>query len=83
MMLEETPLITHWKMGKVTTTYPGSDGLVRAADVEVSTTIFPNYYKTTLKKLDPKDLKVKKTIYRRPIVKLAPLMSITPKSTDA
>ena len=76
MMLDEsTPLITVWKMGKVLATYPGEDGLVRAADVEVSTTTFPPYYYTTLRKLDLKDVGSKKTVFRRPVVKLAPLMT--------
>ena len=76
MMLDEsTPLITVWKMGKVLATYPGEDGLVRAADVEVSTTTFPAYYHTTQKKLDPRDIRSRKTVFRRPVVKLAPLMT--------
>ena len=78
MMLDEShPLITEWKMGRITATYPGNDGLVRAADVQVSTTTFPTYYRTTLKKLDPRDLVTKKTIFRRPVVKLAPLMTFS------
>ena len=78
MMLDEShPLITEWKMGKITATYPGTDGLVRAADVQVSTTTFPPYYHTTLRKLDLKDLKTRKTIFRRPVVKLAPLMTFS------
>ena len=47
MLLEETPLATQWKMGKVSSVYPGADGLVHAADVEVASTIFPKYYHTT------------------------------------
>ena len=78
MMLDEsTPLATVWKMGKITATFPGEDGSVRAADVEVSTTIFPPYYYKTLRKLDPKDLVSKKTVFRRPVVKLAPLMTVS------
>ena len=76
MMIDEsTPLKAVWRMGKVTATFPGTDGKVRAADVEVPITQFPSYYYTTTRKLDPKDLLVKRTIYRRPIVKLARLMS--------
>ena len=76
MMLDEsTPLITVWRMGRVTATYPGTDGKVRAADVEVPTTIFPAYHYNTLRRLDPRDIKVRKTTFRRPVVKLAPLMS--------
>ena len=81
MMLDESsPLITVWRMGKVTATYPGTDGKVRAADVQVSTTSFPDYYYKTLRKLDPKDVQSKKAIHRRPIVKLAPLMSWSTRS---
>ena len=82
MMLDEsTPLITVWKLGKVTATYPGEDGLVRAADVEVSTTTFPPYYYTTLRKLDLKDVGSKKSVFRRPVVKLAPLMTHSSRNT--
>ena len=78
MMLDEShPLITEWRMGKVTATYPGTDGLVRTADVQVSTTTFPPYYHTTLRKLDLTDLKTRKTVFRRPVVKLAPLMTFS------
>ena len=83
MMLDESsPLTTIWKMGKVIAVYPGTDNRVRAADVQVSTTIFPPYYYTTQRKLDIKDLKTKKTIFRRPIVKLAPLMTYHPRTTE-
>ena len=84
MMLDESklqsspmakPLISTWRMGKITATYPGSDGLVRAADVEVPLTIFPSYYHTTTRKLNPADITIRKTVYRRPVVKLARLMS--------
>ena len=48
---------------------------MRAADVEVATTVFPKYYHTTTRRLNPADLTVRKTTFRRPVVKLAPLMS--------
>ena len=81
MMLDEsTPLITVWKMGRVTAVYPGDDGLVRTADVEVSTTTFPSYYYTTLRKLDLKDVRSRKSVFRRPVVKLAPLMTHSSRS---
>ena len=83
MMLDESsPLITIWKMGKVTSTYPGEDGMVRAADVQVSTTVFPPYYYTTNRKLDPKDIKTRRAVFRRPVVKLAPLMACSTRNTD-
>ena len=83
MMLDEStpssnPLqkrITSWKLGRITTIHPGSDKLVRAAEVEVAQATFPAYYYNTNRKLDPKDIQVKKTIYNRPIVKLAKVMS--------
>ena len=77
MVLEETPLLTKWKMGRVTETFPGKDGLVRAAQVDVPTTIFPAYYEETLRKLQPKDIRVKTSSFRRAITKLAPLMSVS------
>ena len=78
MVLEENPLLTHWKMGRITATFPGDDNLVRTAEVTVKTTVFPDYYRKTTRKLDPKDLKVKTSTFRRPEIKLAPLMSVAP-----
>ena len=77
MVLEETPLMTKWKMGRVVETFPGADGLVRAAQVDVPTTIMPDYYSKTNRKLQPEDIKVKISSFRRAITKLAPLMSIS------
>ena len=85
MMLDESnpssnPLqkkITTWKLGRITSVHPGSDKLVRAAEVEVAQATFPGYYYTTNRKLDPKDVQVKKTRYNRPIVKLAKVMSFS------
>ena len=83
MMLDEaSSLITTWKMGKVLAVYPGKDGLVRAADVEVSTTIFPPYYYSTMRKLDLKDVTSRKSVFRRPVVKLAPLMSHSSRNSS-
>ena len=44
MVLDESKLQTHWKMAKVTATFPGEDGLIRAAEVTTKTVEFPDYY---------------------------------------
>ena len=83
MMLDESNPSAHphqkristWKLGRVTSVHPGTDGLVRAASVEVAYTTFPAYYHNSKRKLDPKDIQVKKTILNRPVVKLARVMS--------
>ena len=83
MMLDESNPSAHpqqkristWRFGRVTAVHPGSDGLVRAASVEIASAIFPSYYHTSNRKLDPKDVQVKKTILNRPIVKLARVMT--------
>ena len=77
MVLEESSLQTHWKMGKVLETFPGKDGLVRTAEVEVKTTFFPDYHTKATKNLDPKDLTTRTSIFRRPVVKLAPLLAVS------
>ena len=82
MVLDETKLQTVWKMAKVTATHPGEDGLVRTADVTVKTVELPSYCHNSKsnKKLDVKDLVVKTSNFRRPVVKLAPLMAVSPAS---
>ena len=81
MMLEESSLQTQWKTAKVMATFPGKDGLVRTAEVMVKTTVFPTYYGKTSKRLDPRDLTVKTSTYKRPVTKLAPLLAAS--ATDA
>ena len=75
MMLDETTLQSKWKMAKVTSTFPGEDGLVRAAEVMIKNIVFPEYYAKTSRKLDPKDIIVKTSILKRPVTKLALLMA--------
>ena len=83
MMLDESNPSVHpqqkristWKLGRVTSVHPGSDGLVRAASVEVAYTTFPAYYHNSNRKLGPKDVTVRKVILNRPVVKLARVMS--------
>ena len=78
MMLEDTDLQTHWKTARVTAIFPGKDGLVRTAEVVVKTTVFPDYYRTTNRQLDIKDVTTKASKFKRPITKLAPLMAVSP-----
>ena len=77
MLLDETPLKTYWRIGKVTATFPGKDGLVRTVDVAVQTVVYPDYYHKGRKILDPKDLSSRRSIMRRPITKIAPLMTVS------
>ena len=78
MLLEDSELQSHWRMARVTQTFPGKDGLTRTAEVTVKTPVFPEYYAKTKRQLDLKDLKVKSSTFRRPIHKLAPLMAASP-----
>ena len=78
MVLEESTLLTHWKTGKVTAVHPGEDGLVRAAEVLVPTAIFPSYHGRSSRRLDPKDMTVRSSTFKRPITKLAPLIAASP-----
>ena len=75
MVLDESTLQRHWVTGKVTEVYPGDDGLVRAAQVLVPSAILPLHNK---KQKNPLNIRIKKSVFRRPITKLAPLMSVTP-----
>ena len=82
MMLDESnpssdphQRISTWKMGRIVAIHPGSDGLVRAASVEVAYAKFPAYYRASNRTLDPKDVTVRKATYDRPVVKLARIMA--------
>ena len=78
MLLETNCLQTHWKMGKIISVSPGSDGLVRTAEVLIKHAVLPGYCSMTTRPLNPKDITTKSSILRRPVVKLAPLMSTSP-----
>ena len=80
MVLEESTLQTNWKMGKVLSVSPGSDGLVRTAKVQVKTAVLPNYPRK--KPLTSQDICIKTSTYQRPITKLAPLLSASPKDSN-
>ena len=67
--------IAIWRLGRVSAVHPGSDNFVRAAEVEVAQAIFPPYFHSTNRRLDPADIRVQKKTYTRPIVKLSRVMS--------
>jgi hypothetical protein len=60
---QEPPL--KWKLGRISSIYPGIDGLVRSAEV-----------KTKTSELDPQKylIKVKEHFYKRPVTKICPLI---------
>ena len=64
---------TQWVLGRVTATYPGQDGLVRTADVDVPHVTRPLPARALGRGNYATSLQVKKTTYRRPVVKLARL----------
>ena len=76
MVLDETSLQTHWLTGKVLQVYPGEDGLVRTAKVLVPIAIEP--LSTSKKKATSSNIRIKKSVFKRPITKLAPLLSASP-----
>ena len=78
MVLEESTLQTHWKTGKVTAVFPGEDGLVRTAEVLVPTAILPSQQGAPTRRLDPKNIAIRRSTFRRPITKLAPLIAASP-----
>ena len=78
MVLEESELKNHWKMGKVISVSPGQDGLVRTAQVMVKTAQIPDYPRNTTRVVDPVKVPIKTSIIKRPITKLAPLLTASP-----
>ena len=78
MLLDDSELQTHWRTARVSQTFPGKDGLTRAAEVTLKTTVFPEYYHKTSRQLNLKDLTIKTSTLRRPITKLAPVMAVSP-----
>ena len=60
----------HWTMARVTTLYPGEDGLVRAVDVKVCRATPPSSDQTQRPDSPP----VRTTILRRPVSKLVRLL---------
>ena len=82
LMTDGNVFTTQWVMGKVVATYKGKDNLVRAVDVQTETVSKPPP-STSNKTSFVNQLKTKTSIFRRPITKLALLLSAetTPAST--
>ena len=73
VITDDSHFKTSWVMGKVIATYPGKDDLVRAVDVQTETLV--QSPPSTLKKAtDPKQMKTKTHVFRRPITKVALLV---------
>ena len=73
LMTDGNAFIAQWTMGRVTATYPGKDGVVRAVDVMTKTVVRPKPSSST-KAIDVSQLPVKTATYRRPITKLTKLL---------
>ena len=80
MVLEQTDLITEWNIGKVISVSPGDDGLVRTAEILMKKAMIPKYPTNTTRVVDPVQVPIKTSIIRRPVVKLAPLMTATERT---
>ena len=63
----------HWTLAKVTTLYPGEDGLVRAVDVRVCRATTPSSDQTS----GTSSPSVKTTVLRRPVSKLVRQPDVT------
>ena len=77
MLLEESDLQNHWKIGKVLSVSSGIDGLVRTAQIMIKAAQIPGYPRHT-KIIDPVKVPIKTSILKRPIIKLAPLLTASP-----
>ena len=72
MMTDGSVYCAQWSMAKVVAVYPGSDGVVRAVDVQMEHVVEPTRYNSRKQYLE--GLKTKTAIYRRPTTKLALLL---------
>ncbi len=72
MMTDGKVFKAQWTMARVTSVYPGRDGVVRAVDVQVVKAVIPKKYasKTELAQL----IKARAAVYRRPVHKLIRLL---------
>ena len=73
MMKDGSEFKTHWGMARITKVFPGEDGLVRAVEVAVKKAAIPE--KVSGKVARWNDIKIKTSILRRPVTKLALLVS--------
>ena len=80
MVLEETDLITEWKIGKVISVSPGDDGLVRTAEILMKKAMIPKYPRNTTRVVDPVQVPIKSSVIKRPIAKLAPLLTASERT---
>ena len=72
LMTDGNAFVSQWTMGRVTATYPGKDGIVRAVEVMTKTVVKPK--PSTSKNMDVSQLPVRTATYRRPITKLTRLL---------
>ena len=70
----------HWSLAKVTATYPGEDGLVRAVDIMTATVTRPD--SKDGKSAPHNNMKVVTRTYRRPVSKLALLIPARPTRSE-
>ena len=82
MVLDDTELLSEWKIGKVISVSPGEDQLVRAAEVLVKKAAIPKYPRSTTLIVDPVKVPIKTSIIKRPIVKLAPILTADEELND-
>ena len=73
LMTDGNAFMQQWTMGRITATYPGRNGMVRAVDVTTKTVVRPTPSSSN-KAIDFTKLPVKTATYRRPITKLAKLL---------
>ena len=63
-----------WTTAKILAVHPGADGVVRAVDVQVVKSELPAKYDS--KTMLAEQIKIKTAVYRRPVHKLAMLLSV-------
>ena len=80
MMTDSNAFNTQWTMGKVVATYQGKDDLVRAVDVQTET-VHPAPSSSTTAATRTSKLTTRTSVFRRPISKLALLLSAGPDPT--
>ena len=73
LMKDSSEFTTHWGMARISKVFPGEDGLVRAVEVIVKKAILPESTPKNSLKLDK--IKIKTSILRRPVAKLALLVA--------
>ena len=74
LLTDGNALQCQWSNAKVVAVHPGRDGVVRAVDVQVEHQIVPEKYDS--KKNFLQQLKTRTAIYKRPVAKLAMLLSV-------